>query len=308
MSLLENVLTKGYIKSASGTLLEKRPVSLRNHCKLLPPSISHHPLKRIQENHFGEMQFLRYVTVFLAAVSCFATAAKAEGDGYGGEGVVIEPASGVAKGTIVLLHGLTANLEQMRPVATIGKDNGLENTRFILLQAPEAYVNFAQTTLTSWFNINALNPEAVEYQSEILAAAARVEKIVSGERRKSGIERVAVVGYSQGGAVATTVYMRAYVKLDCVVTMASWLPLTFRYRPGSRGWRSRRNKNAPALMIHGGADEVVNLFWGQSSARVMRDAGQTVDFRIREGESHSFSGNFNDVASTVVEYLNGRGF
>jgi hypothetical protein len=64
------------------------------------------------------------------------------GDSYGGDGNTFEPVFGHAKSTVILLHGLSARISQVVPIVPVAQTAGLTRTRFILPQAPDAYVNY----------------------------------------------------------------------------------------------------------------------------------------------------------------------
>lgn len=237
-----------------------------------------------------------------AATSTSATTQAKSGDSYGGAGKTYEPASGTARSSLVLLHGLSANVDQVAPVVGIAQRAGLQSTRFILPQAPDAFVNYRRRTEPSWFNVDGTNPSAAEHPDEILASVARVEKILQGELDK-GVEKVAVLGMSQGGAVASTLFMRGKVKVEAAVLLATWLPLASSYpraaTPASSG--------TPALMVHGGNDRVVELQWAEDSAEIMRQSGRTVEFEVEANAPHVFGIKLFSVAQRSINYLKERG-
>jgi phospholipase/carboxylesterase len=225
-----------------------------------------------------------------------------DGDGYGGAGQTFEPVAGVADATVVLLHGLSAKVAQVAPLATIGQGAGMKRTRFILPQAGDAYVTYRDVVEPSWFNVDGTSEGATEHRDEILKAAARIERILSGERAK-GVGKVAVVGMSQGGAVASTVYMRGKVPLAGAVMLATWLPLASSYPAEA----SAVNKALPAVMVHGGNDQVVALQWAQHSRDKMVASGRDVRLDVVDGASHTFDLQILTAANIAVEYLKGRG-
>jgi phospholipase/carboxylesterase len=231
------------------------------------------------------------------------TSTAVDGDGYGGQGLTYPPAAGGnPAATVVVLHGLSATVEQMAPLVPIAQSAGLQGVRFILPQAPDAYVNYRQRVEPSWFNVDGTDAGAKEFKDEILAAASRIDTILAGEVKK-GVGKVAVVGLSQGGAVASTIYMRSKVKLAGVVLLSTWLPLAKEY-PGAA---ENANKALPAKMIHGGADTVVDLKWAQDSAATMRAAGRTVDFEVVKDAPHTFELKFPTAANLAISYLKERG-
>lgn len=230
------------------------------------------------------------------------TSQSSDGDRYGGAGLTYDAASGKATSTLVMLHGLSADVGQVAPLVGIAQRGGMQNTRFILPQAPDKYVNYRRKTEPSWFNIDGTDAGAKEHPKEILASVKRVEDILKGEKKK-GVKRVAVLGMSQGGAVASTLFMRGSVKLDGCVLLATWLPLAGSYPKAA----TDASKGTPALMVHGGADPTVELQWAEDSAEVMRKSGRTVDFQVEPDAPHIFGLKLFSVATKSMNYLKKRG-
>lgn len=230
--------------------------------------------------------------------------AAKQGDSYGGEGLTFEAVSGKAEYTVILLHGLSAKVQQVAPIVTLAQINGLDRTRFILPQAPDAYVKYRDQVEPSWYNIDGTNPRAQEHEDEILKAAARIDKIIAGEYAR-GIPNgnVAVVGMSQGGGVALTVYMRSNERLAGVIGLSTYLPLAFTYPDA----QSSTNKDVPLLMVHGSKDDVVEIEWARASVDKMKQSGRSVDFKVIEGAPHVLGTSFPKAADFAISYLKDRG-
>lgn len=227
-----------------------------------------------------------------------------DGDSYGGDGLTFEALKGKAEYTVILLHGLSAKVEQVAPIVTLGQLSGLTSTRFILPQAPDAYVNYRRRTEPSWYNIDSTTAGAKEHEDDIMEAAGRIDKIIAGEHRRGIPEgNVAIVGLSQGGGVALTVYMRSREKLAGVVGLSTYLPLASSYPDA----QSSTNKDVPLLMVHGSADDVVEIEWARMSAEKIRDSGRQIDLKVIEGAPHIFGTSFAKAAEYSIEYLKDRG-
>jgi phospholipase/carboxylesterase len=203
---------------------------------------------------------------------------------------------------------MDTTVQQIAPIVPIAQAAGLAGTRFILPQAPTAYVDYMQKRVVSWFNMGSsadLDP-AGEFPAEILAAVKRIENIVKGEY-KAGIPpgKVAVVGMSQGGAVATTLYMRSSAPtLGAAIGISTWLPLQDSY-PASA---SPANAKLDILMIHGSDDTAVRLPVAQASVKKMQDVGRTVTFNVINGAGHLLGNDLLPVAGSIFEYLKQHGF
>jgi phospholipase/carboxylesterase len=231
---------------------------------------------------------------------------RVAGDSHGGAGLTFTPtAAGPARGSVVLLHGMDTTAEQIAPIVAIAQASGLAGTRFILPQAPSAYVDYLQNSVVSWFNMGSNDETTGEYPDEILAAVARIERIVQGEY-KAGIRprKVAVVGMSQGGALATTIYMRSAAQLGGAVGVSTWLPLLDTY-PAAQ---SAANAKLDILMIHGSQDDAVRLPVAQASVEKMKRSGRNATLNVINGAGHLLGNDLVPAASSVFEYLKAHGF
>lgn len=224
------------------------------------------------------------------------------GDSYGGEGKTFEPLFGNAKSTVIVLHGLSARVSQVVPLVPIAQTAGLTSTRFILPQAPEAYVNYRRRFEPSWMNMGGTTRGAQEFPGEIWATMRRLERIVEGERAR-GVQRVAVVGMSQGGAIASAMYMASAARLDGAVQLSAWLPDSF----AGTGTLNPANARLKLLMVHGGEDAVISLGWAQTMVGVMRERGRDVDEKIIDGAGHVFGASLITAAKYCIEYLKDQG-
>jgi len=140
----------------------------------------------------------------------------------------------------------------------------------------------------SWFGStrNASAPGGRSFDGPTLsAAAARIEAIVANERAR-GVPRarVAVVGFSQGGALALEVGRRLGQSggggpLAGWVVGAGFVADVGRWE-GVTGLRGR------LLMLHGADDAVVPLAAARESAAVVAAAGWNVTLEVLPNEGH----------------------
>lgn len=143
---------------------------------------------------------------------------------------------------------------------------------------------------------------AQEFPDEIWATIGRIERIVAGERAR-GVQKVAVVRLSQGGAIAVSMYMVSNVRLDAVVGLSAWLPDAM----AGRDTASAANANLPLLMVHGRSDRVIELAWSEQMIAVMRGLGRTVDAKVINGAGHTFGASLLTAARYTIDYLKKHG-
>ena len=159
--------------------------------------------------------------------------------------------------------------------------------------------------MPGWFDIYGLDPESPEDVEGFAEATARVEALIAQQEAQYGVpsSKVAVAGFSQGGAVALHVALRhAEGPLAACVAMSSWLPLRSDYPAAF----SEHAASLPILQCHGTDDPVVPMAWGQKSHELLGgDLGLTeLTWRDYGGMQHSACmEEIADVASFLAEHF-----
>lgn len=176
-----------------------------------------------------------------------------EGDGYGGNGYVVRPLlDEVPPATAIIIHGLGGTGEEWG-VITLGMSIfSLNYVKFIIPSAEKKPVTYLDETLPSWFDIRRIQgTNSIIDERDLLRSVNRINKIIDGEV-KSGVpeERIFLVGFSQGGALALTTFLRSKRKLGGCVGVATWLPLHNSYAPFGSVPISNKIKGNKILMIH----------------------------------------------------------
>lgn len=224
------------------------------------------------------------------------------GDTYGGNGKTFEPIFGAAQSTVIVLHGLSGTDTTMVPLVVFAQLSGMRRSRFIVAQAPIAYVDYRGLREPSWFNMGGLFQEATQYPQDILASICRIERIIHGEQAR-GVEKVAVVGLSQGGAVATGLLATSNLNISAVVGLSTWFPDSLVQFAS----QSSVNKALPLLMIHGEVDTVVTREWTDGTLNILRGLGHVVDQQILPGVGHAFGSKIFTAARMAIDYLKEKG-
>lgn len=227
-------------------------------------------------------------------------APRSRGDTHGGPGAAL-PAAPLPGGgssstpagrpaSVIVLHGSQSSGEQTLSVL-----------RAVLLLTPRlrAYTHFiaptaarADGTTGSWYasTRNASAPGGRTFDDATLeAAAARIEALVANEAARGvARSRLALVGFSQGGALALEVARRLAADsggggsggpLAGTVVGAGFVADVDR-------WGGLSGARGEVLMVHGGEDTVVPLASARESAAVVRRAGFNVTFEVLPGEGH----------------------
>lgn len=191
------------------------------------------------------------VTLLLAAAASadeLTMRQTVNSDGHGGNGSTIEALQTEGMpATVIVLHGLGGNGQEwgylFLPVSLLS----LTYVKFVLPTAPSRYVTYLNETMPSWFDIQRLSEHDEISTDDMLASVERLNKIIEGEI-KSGTksERIFLMGFSQGGALALTTFLRSRRRLAGCMGVATWLPLRNAY-PDAISSKIRGRKT---LLIH----------------------------------------------------------
>lgn len=173
---------------------------------------------------------------------------KVNDDSHGGKGFSVKPVlQDEEPATAILLHGLGGTGEEWGYISLALSLISLNYVKFVIPSAKERRVTYLRSRMPSWFDIHVFDETASVDKDELLESVERVKDIVKGEM-KNGVkqERIFIVGFSQGGALALTSFLRSPYKLGGCVGVATWLPLQKEY-PASR---SSKIRNKDILMMH----------------------------------------------------------
>jgi len=165
-------------------------------------------------------------------------------------------------GALIWLHGLGADGNDFAPVVPILDRPDL---RVILPHAPVRPVTVnGGAPCRSWYDIRFMAPGPGRESADDIRASAEAVRSLVQEQRNAGIpaHRIALVGFSQGGAMALHVALRWPERLAAVVALSTYLVL----EDTLDDERSATTNGLPAFFGHGTFDPVVSPGRGQSAA------------------------------------------
>ena len=178
------------------------------------------------------------------------------------------------RGSVIWLHGLGATNHDFDSIIP---ELAAPHLRFIFPAAPLRQVTINQgMRMPAWYDILSFDdPPLREEESHVREVATQIGALIERERARGlRSEDIVLAGFSQGGAVALHVGLRAERQLAGVLVLSGYLllpdQLEAERQPGGR--------KTPFLFCHGRYDPVVPLRLGQASfARVTR-AGYTAEW------------------------------
>jgi phospholipase/carboxylesterase len=204
---------------------------------------------------------------------------------------VYEPAGDGPHPTLVALHGWGASALDLAGLAP-----HVAGGRFLVLCpqgtvrvpiAPNAYGY-------GWFPLTMgapPDPAAFEAASDglcaFLDAAAR--------RHPIDINRVAILGFSQGGVMAYALALRQPKRFAAVAALSTWLP------PALVGPGVSSLEQLPVLVQHGSRDPLIDVARGRESVEQLRRLGAAVVYREYEMEHEIGAASLRDLTSFLQE-------
>jgi len=185
------------------------------------------------------------------------------------------PSKGAARASVVWLHGLGADGHDFEPVVPeLGvADLGV---RFVFPHAPVRPVTLnGGMPMRAWYDILGLDLKRREDEAGVLDSTARVARLIAREVER-GIppERIALAGFSQGGAIALHLGLRYAERLAGVVALSTWLPRTDTLDEEA----AEANRKTPVFVAHGTMDPMVPVERGRAARLALEQRGYDVTY------------------------------
>ena len=190
--------------------------------------------------------------------------------------VEIEPST-PARASVIWLHGLGADGHDFEPIVPELRLPESLGVRFLLPHAPSIPVTInGGMRMPAWYDIRDLDLRTRHDPVGIARSQAQVQALIAREVER-GIDprRIALVGFSQGGAIALHTALRHPERLACAIGLSTYLVLADTLAAEA----SSANRDLPILMVHGSEDPMVTHDRAVASRDRLVELGWTLDFR-----------------------------
>jgi phospholipase/carboxylesterase len=214
--------------------------------------------------------------------------------------VVLEPST-PPTASVIVLHGLGADGFDFVPMIEEIKLPATLSVRFIFPHARARPVTLNNGyIMRAWYDIKSLGGKGPEDDAGMRESAARVEGYIK-EQQRAGIapHRLAIAGFSQGGAVALHTGLRYPEKLGGVLALSTYLPL----RTTVAAEAASANRDLPILMCHGTYDGIVPAAMGVASRDLLLQLGYAVEWRIYPMEHSVCAAEIADISQWLQARL-----
>lgn len=183
---------------------------------------------------------------------------------------LIEP-SVSAKACVIWLHGLGASGHDFVDAPSIMQHCQSEAVRFIFPHAPEQPVTInGGMRMPAWYDIVSTDFAFREDKMGVAASAKSIQALID-EQNRQGIPnaRIALIGFSQGGAMSLHVGSGQATPLGAIAALSAYLPCHEDFASHVK----LAAKSTPIWMGHGEQDPVVPFSIGQASAEHLKAVG-----------------------------------
>ena len=217
--------------------------------------------------------------------------------------VEIEPPS-AAGASVIWLHGLGADghdFEGLIPELELPGDHDI---RFIFPHAPHRPVTInGGDVMRAWYDILGFDPAAGEDADGIQGSADAVRALIQRERER-GVPsaRIALAGFSQGGAVALHAGLRYPERLAGILALSTYLPLA----PRLASETQPANAGIPIFMAHGADDPVIALRFAQASYERLRHLAYPVEWHVYPMGHMLCAEEVRDIRDWLLQVLSPR--
>jgi phospholipase/carboxylesterase len=204
-------------------------------------------------------------------------------------------------GSVIWLHGLGADGHDFEPIVPELVKPGERALRFVFPHAPIRPVTLnGGYPMRAWYDIAALDRRTAEDESGIRASQAAVDTLIRRESSRGiASERIALAGFSQGGALALFAGTRYPERLAGIMGLSCYLLLPTRL-PAER---SAANQSTPVLLAHGRQDPVVPLLLGEHALHALQAGGYTVEWHAYDMPHSLCPQEVTDIAAWLRRVL-----
>jgi phospholipase/carboxylesterase len=202
-----------------------------------------------------------------------------------------EPAGDGPHPTVVALHGWGANALDL-----LGLAPHFGGGRFLVL-CPQGPVGVPIAPGMSGYGWFPLSMGAPPDPAAVVNAVEAIEAFLELAQRRYPVDRdrLALLGFSQGGAMAYAVALRGTVRFKALAALSTWFP------PGLVGGTGL--DRLPVLVQHGVRDELISVERGRESVERLRQYGSQVIYREYDMGHEINPASLRDLAEFLREQL-----
>ena len=179
-------------------------------------------------------------------------------------------------GTVIWMHGLGADCHDFEPLVPELVRPGERALRFVFPNATVRPVTInGGYAMRAWYDIVGIDRHSQQDEAGIRASDAAIRALIHREAERGiAAERIALAGFSQGGAMALFTGTRYPERLAGIMGLSCYLLL----EPQFEAERTQANQSTPVFMAHGTFDSVVPSALGNETRHRLAAANYAVEW------------------------------
>ncbi|MFD2239359.1 alpha/beta hydrolase [Aureimonas populi] len=196
----------------------------------------------------------------------------------------------MSEGLVIFLHGVGSRGADLAPLGEMWR-SALPGTDFAAPDAPFAFDQGSGGR--QWFSVRGVTP--ANRAERILAARSAFDGTIAGIVEAHGLtdrlDRVALVGFSQGSIMALDALVSGRWPVGAIVAFSGRLASPEPFAPSTR---------TRTLLVHGDADPVMPVQEGEAALDGLKRAGVDASLTVLPGLGHTIS---PQGASAALDFL-----
>ncbi len=176
---------------------------------------------------------------------------------------------------VIWLHGLGADGNDFAPIVPELELQGAA-VRFVFPHAPQRPVTINMgMRMPAWYDILQMGGGR-EDEAGIRESQERIERLIAREQQRGiAASRIALAGFSQGGAIVLHTGLRHAERLAGILALSTYLPLADKVDAE----RHDANLDVPIFIAHGTQDPMIALARADATRRRLEALGYAPDYR-----------------------------
>ena len=178
--------------------------------------------------------------------------------------------------SILVLHGLGADGRDFLPIAQELDLSAVGSVRFIFPNAPVMPITInGGYPMPAWYDIVGADITSRQDEVGLRRSQAAVEALIAHEKSRGiAANRIVLMGFSQGCAMALMTGLRHAEMLAGIAGLSGYLPLASL----TAAERSPASQHMPIFMAHGTRDGIVPMARASDSRDALKALGYSVEW------------------------------
>jgi phospholipase/carboxylesterase len=196
------------------------------------------------------------------------------------ETIEVETGSTPPAAAVIWLHGLGADGHDFEAIVPELRLPAALPVRFVFPNAPMQAVTINNGhVMRAWYDVAFGDLEGRSRKPDeagVRASIAHIEALIAREvERGVPARRIALAGFSQGGAIALATGLRHAHRLAGIMALSTYLPLA----ESLPAEAAEANRAIPVFFAHGSMDPVIPIEMARSSVERLQSLGYPVQWQ-----------------------------